>query len=232
MNVILLRHGQSLWNLENRFTGWYDIDLTPAGETEASLAGCALACWIQTSGSRIEVVFTSTLTRALRTAEITLNVMEERGIDLGYLRSRGKQPWQAHAALNERNYGDLSGLNKAEVTEIHGIEQVQRWRRAYAERPPGGESLADVVKRIRPWAETYLRVNKDANDYALIVAHGNSLRALLVIMGLYKETEIARIEIPTGRPFLISFDKAGDPCPWIELMTTQPDIEIAPSLPR
>jgi 2,3-bisphosphoglycerate-dependent phosphoglycerate mutase len=135
-DLILLRHGQSQWNLENRFTGWVDVALSPKGEAEARAAGEMLR------GRRIDKLYTSTLRRAIDTATLALEVA---GI--------GSLPTERDAALNERMYGDLQGLDKGEAAKQFGADQVHRWRRSYDERPPGGESLADTAARVLPYWE-------------------------------------------------------------------------------
>ncbi|HLK12486.1 MAG TPA: 2,3-diphosphoglycerate-dependent phosphoglycerate mutase [Candidatus Binatia bacterium] len=183
--LTLLRHGESQWNLENRFTGWIDVPLSARGEAEARAAGEKLR------GRRIDKVYTSVLARAIDTARLAL---ERAGMsDL---------PTERDAALNERMYGDLQGLDKAEAARRFGAEQVRLWRRSYDERPPGGESLADTAARVLPYWETHLLPELRAGHNLLVVAHGNSLRALVMHLDGLTPTEVLALEIPTGVPLL------------------------------
>jgi 2,3-bisphosphoglycerate-dependent phosphoglycerate mutase len=184
-DLILLRHGQSQWNLENRFTGWVDVPLSPRGEAEARTAGAKLR------GRRIDQVYTSVLRRAIETADLAL---AEAGI--------GPLPTERDAALNERMYGDLQGMNKAEATERFGAEQVKLWRRSYDVRPPGGESLADTAARVLPYWERRILPDVRAGKNVLIVAHGNSLRALVMHLDGLTREQVLALEIPTGAPLL------------------------------
>lgn len=195
-HLILLRHGQSQWNLENRFTGWVDIDLSPLGEEEARSAGRKLR------GVPIDKVYTSALTRAIRTATI---VLEEAG--------RADLPLIEDQALNERHYGDLQGLNKAETAEKYGAEQVHIWRRSFDVRPPGeeGESLEMTIARVIPYFERHILPDlRDGRD-VLVVAHGNSLRSLCYILDQHTRDSIMELNIPTGVPIIydVSVDDAG-----------------------
>ncbi len=188
--LILLRHGQSQWNLENRFTGFHDIDLSDLGRKEAEQAGVKL----KESGLDPDVVFTSTLQRAFHTAEIALNAA---GLEKTLIK---------HDDLRERDYGDLTGLNKDETKQKYGEEQVHIWRRSYDVQPPGGESLQDVVeKRVRPYYEAEIKKHLDAGETVMVAAHGNSLRALLIILGLETPETIAQCEIPTGSPLVVDY---------------------------
>ncbi len=196
--LILLRHGQSQWNLENRFTGWKDVPLTEKGKTEAKKAGEL----IKKHKIHIDIVFSSLLERANATAEIAIiqaklqNLLKNNSIIM--IRSN---------KLNERDYGDLVGLNKEETAEKFGKEQVHIWRRSYDTPPPNGESLKDVFERVSPYFEKKIKpyINKGAN--ILIAAHGNSLRAMMIQLGMYKPEEIANIELPTGSPLCINLDQ-------------------------
>lgn len=188
-NLILIRHGQSTWNLENRFTGLYDSPLTAQGESEARQGGEK----IKASGIIPEQVFTSTLERAWRTAEL---VLAAAGLNLPLIKSD---------ELRERDYGDLRGLNKTEAAQKFGAEQVHIWRRSYDIRPPGGESLEDVVMRVEPYYEKQMAPSLSRGQNVLIAAHGNSLRALLIILGLYTPENIAGMEIPNGEPLVVRF---------------------------
>lgn len=192
--LTLLRHGESQWNRENRFTGWVDVPLSPRGEDEARAAGEKLR------GRRIDHVFTSVLKRATDTARIAL---ETAGIH--------DVPTTRDAALNERMYGDLQGLDKAEAARKFGDEQVRQWRRSYDVRPPGGESLADTAARVLPYWETHIVPELRAGKNVLIVAHGNSLRALVMHLDGLSRDQVLKLEIPTGKPLVHEMAGAGTP---------------------
>jgi 2,3-bisphosphoglycerate-dependent phosphoglycerate mutase len=185
--LILLRHGQSQWNLENRFTGDEDIELTTAGEQEAKNAGSLLKSFT------IDIAFTSALKRAIHTLNI---VMAEIGRTV---------PEYNSPALNERNYGELQGLNKAETIEKYGAEKVLLWRRSFGTRPPGGESLKDTFDRVIPYYEKDIMPSLSEGKSVLIVAHGNSLRALMMHLEHLNETDIESVEIATGVPRIYEF---------------------------
>lgn len=218
--LVLLRHGESTWNSENRFTGWVDVDLSPQGEIEAREAGSLLSAERDSSGLDFDVVHTSVLTRAVRTADIALGVL-----------GRSYLPVRRHWRLNERHYGALQGLNKAEVAERHGAEQVAKWRRSYDVPPPpleadepGGvgtdaryrlvapsalpatECLADVVKRLLPYWEDAIALDLLEGRSVLVVAHGNSLRALLKHLEKVSDDDIVGVNIPTGVPRVYELD--------------------------
>jgi len=182
-NLVIVRHGQSQWNLENRFTGWKDVDITEKGKEEARLAGKLL------KGEIFDSAFTSTLKRALHTLSI---ILEESGME--------DLPITINAALNERSYGQLEGLNKAETAVKYGEDQVHLWRRSYDTAPPGGESLKDTAERVIAYftAQIVPLLQRDRN--VLIVAHGNSLRALVMYLEKLSPEEIVEVEIPTGIP--------------------------------
>lgn len=199
-HLVIMRHGQSQWNLENRFTGWEDVGLTPAGEEEARRAGVLLKDY------PLDAVFSSTLRRARRTVEIALDAATEAGADLSSVRDGDGWAITAHDDLRERDYGELVGLNKAETADKYGDEQVHLWRRGFEIRPPGGESLADVVERVRPYYETAIEPLVKQGKNVLVSAHGNSLRALLLILGEYSAEEIPGVELPTGRPLVFEFE--------------------------
>ena len=199
--LILLRHGQSKWNLENRFTGWHDVDLTPQGENEAMKAGLLIKDVI------LDRVYTSTLKRARRTAQIALEKAEISGANVNNIKQDGRWCLFEYEELRERDYGDLVGLNKAETAEKYGKEQVHLWRRGYEVRPPSGESLADVVNRVRPFFEDEIWPPVLSGKNILVAAHGNSLRAVLVIIGEYDQKDIPNIELPTGRPLVFELEK-------------------------
>ena len=196
-NLILLRHGQSQWNLENRFTGWEDVPLTEKGIQEAKIAGQIML----KNKIKIDLIFSSILQRANKTAELTINEMNlsEFWRDKELIMTRDK-------SLNERDYGDLVGLNKLETANKYGKEQVHIWRRSYNIAPPGGESLENVVERVKPYFEKSIAPEIKIGKNILIVAHGNSLRALMIQIGLYKAEEISNIELPTGKPFVIMYE--------------------------
>lgn len=188
--LTLVRHGESQWNLENRFTGWVDIDLSPKGECEAAAAGHVL------KGVPVDVLFTSVLKRAMRTAEIAC---AEAGIhDI---------PVHRDQALNERHYGDLQGLNKAETAEKFGAEQVHVWRRSYDVPPPNGESLKDTQARVAPYFESRIVPLLRDGKNVLVVAHGNSLRALVMFVEHLSPDEILKTEIATGVPITYELDE-------------------------
>ena len=195
--IILLRHGQSQWNLENKFTGWKNIPLTKKGELEAKKAGEL----IKKHKLHIDKVFSSILERANKTAEIALKEAE-----LINLWENNKLILTRDEKLNERDYGDLVGLNKLETAEKFGKEQVHIWRRSYDTPPPNGESLKDVVNRVSPYFKENIKPLLDQNKNILIVAHGNSLRALMIELGMYKTEEISSIELPTGSPLCINLE--------------------------
>lgn len=195
-NLILLRHGQSQWNLENRFTGWHDVDLTVDGEAEAKKAGSLI------KNITLDRVYTSTLKRARRTALMALDEAEIKGANVNKIKNNGTWELIESDALRERDYGDLVGLNKEETAKKYGSNQVHMWRRGYEVKPPGGESLADVVKRVRPFFEKKIWPNVVSGENILVAAHGNSLRAVLVIIGEYEAEDIPNIELPTGKPLV------------------------------
>jgi|TARA_B100001971_G_scaffold60421_1_gene55453 2,3-bisphosphoglycerate-dependent phosphoglycerate mutase len=196
-NLILLRHGQSQWNLENRFTGWEDVPLTEQGIAEAKVAGQLM----KKNKVHIDVIFSSVLQRATKTAELAIKEM-----NLEQFWSDGQLLMTKDQSLNERDYGDLVGLNKEETANKYGKEQVRRWRRSYNVSPPGGESLENVVTRVKPYFINFIEPKISEGQNVLIVAHGNSLRATMIQVGLYKAEEISKIEIPTGRPFVITYE--------------------------
>lgn len=185
--LALVRHGQSDWNLKNLFTGWRDVDLTELGVEEARRAGRLL----KESGLEFDVVFTSVLLRARRTLDLA---MEEMGSpDLPVLRD---------LALNERDYGDLTGLDKDEARQRWGEEQVHLWRRSYAVAPPGGESLKDTGARVWPYYLREILPRVLRGERTLVVAHGNSLRALMMVVEGLSPEEIVATELATGVPIV------------------------------
>ena len=196
--LILLRHGQSQWNLENRFTGWKNVLLTEKGEAEAKKAGEL----IKKHNIIINRVFSSVLERANRTAEIAIKQAE-----LNNLLENNKIIMTCSEKLNERDYGDLVGLNKQETADKFGKDQVHIWRRSYDTPPPNGESLKDVVERVSPYFRENIKPLLDKGENILIVAHGNSLRAMMIELEMYKPKQISSIELPTGSPLCINLNQ-------------------------
>ena len=194
--LVLLRHGQSQWNLENKFTGWTDVPLTKKGVNEAKNAGNL----IEKNNIKFDKIFSSVLERANKTAEIAIN---QTKFAESYLDN--KLVYEKNKNLNERDYGDLVGLNKKETAEKFGKEQVHIWRRSYDIPPPNGESLKDVVKRVSPYFEKEIQPLLNEGKNVLIVAHGNSLRAIMINVGLYEPKEISSIELPTGSPLCLDY---------------------------
>ena len=190
--LVLLRHGESQWNLENRFTGWVDVPLSPKGEQEARAAGQKLA------GIKFDQAYTSVLKRAIDTLAIVLEVIGQTGL-----------PIEKDKALNERMYGELQGLNKTETAQKYGEQQVKIWRRSYDVPPPGGESLKDTADRVLPYYEQHIRPQILAGKNILIAAHGNSLRALVMQLDKLSREAVLELNIPTGAPLLYEFDQDG-----------------------
>ncbi len=224
LDLVLLRHGQSTWNAENLFTGWVDVDLTPAGEAEARAGGELLAAEATASGLDLRILHTSVLTRAIRTAEIALAAA-----------GRSWLPVRRHWRLNERHYGDLQGKNKSEIKERFGAEQLLLWRRSYETPPPPlgddnrydvsddpryddldradiprTECLKDVVLRCTPYWESAivpdLRAAAVKGGAVLVAAHGNSIRALRKHLEHIADEDITEVEIPTGIPYRMKLD--------------------------
>ncbi len=195
--LVLLRHGQSQWNLENRFTGWKDVPLTEKGINEAKNAGYLL----KKNNIKIDKIFSSVLSRANKTAEIAIKAS---GIENLY--QNGTLIYEKDLRLNERDYGDLVGLNKAETADKFGKEQVHKWRRSYDTPPPNGESLQDVVDRVSPYFNEIIQPFILNKKNVLIAAHGNSLRAIMIKVGMYKPQEISSIELPTGSPLCLDYE--------------------------
>jgi 2,3-bisphosphoglycerate-dependent phosphoglycerate mutase len=212
-SLVLLRHGQSQWNLENRFTGWVDVDLTAEGEAQAAKGGAL----IKAAGLKIDRAYTSVLTRAIRTCALALAAAGQASVPV-------IEDWR----LNERHYGGLTGLDKAETAALHGEEQVRIWRRSYDTPPPplkpGGafdfasdpryagldipatESLKTTLHRVRPYWEHEIAPRLRAGDTVLVAAHGNSLRAIVKLLFAVPDDAIVGVEIPTGNPLLIALD--------------------------
>ena len=185
--LVLVRHGQSEWNLKNLFTGWRDVDLTEQGHKEAKEAGQKL----KARGLKFDIAFTSALTRAQKTCQHILDAVGQS--DLKTIRDQ---------ALNERDYGDLSGLNKDDARKKWGEEQVHVWRRSYDVAPPGGESLKDTAARVLPYYIQEILPRVLRGDNVIVVAHGNSLRALVMVLECLSPKEIVDREIATGVPLI------------------------------
>jgi 2,3-bisphosphoglycerate-dependent phosphoglycerate mutase len=185
--LVLVRHGQSDWNLKNLFTGWRDVDLTDKGVEEAKLAGQKL----KAQGLTFDVAFTSALKRAQRTLDLMLQEMGQTGVKV-----------VKDQALNERDYGDLSGLNKDDARKKWGEQQVHIWRRSYDVAPPGGESLRDTAARVLPYYITEILPRVLRGERVLVVAHGNSLRALAMVLDCHTTDSITKLNIDTGVPII------------------------------
>ena len=213
--LVLLRHGQSAWNLENRFTGWWDVNITEKGEAEARQAGRDLAA----RGYRFDIAYTSVLTRAIRTLNCALEEMGDLWLPV-------VKDWR----LNERHYGGLTGLDKAETAKKHGEEQVHVWRRSFDVPPPplapgspfdlaadrryaaipipDRESLKDTIIRVLPFWNTVIAPDLLAGKRVVVAAHGNSLRALVKHLDGFSDEAIMKVEIPTGQPLVYELDGA------------------------
>ena len=200
--LVLLRHGQSQWNLENRFTGWVDVELTEVGQHEAEDAGKKIAL----AGIHLDEAFTSVLKRAIDTLSICLRSAGQEGI-----------PTQFDQALNERHYGDLQGLNKDETVEKFGAEQVNLWRRSFDVQPPGGESLKDTAARTLPYFYDKILPSLKAGRNVVISAHGNSLRAIVMKLDSLDQEQILALNIPNGVPIVYDIDSEGNPINKTEL---------------
>ena len=196
--LVLLRHGQSQWNLENKFTGWQDVPLTEQGINEARNAGKL----IKKNKIKFDKIFSSVLERANHTAKIAVKEAEMHDFF-----ENDNLIYTTNQSLNERDYGDLVGLNKAETAEKFGKEQVHIWRRSYDTPPPNGESLKDVVQRVSPYFTNHIKPLILNQKNILIVAHGNSLRAIMIEVGLHKPADISSIELPTGSPFCLVYEE-------------------------
>lgn len=187
--LVIFRHGQSVWNLENKFTGWVDVELTEKGREEARLAGEKL------KGFHFDIGYASDLKRAQNTLTIALEQCGQQSIPTVY-----------DKALNERMYGDLQGLNKADTAEKFGDEQVKIWRRSYDIAPPNGESLKDTAARVIPYFESEIIPKLKEGKNIVIAAHGNSLRALIMYLEKMTPEQILEFEIGTGKPRLYELD--------------------------
>ncbi len=188
--LVIFRHGQSVWNLENKFTGWVDVELTPKGTEEARLAGLKL------TGYQFDYAYASDLKRAQNTLSIALQSSNHTPITPIYNR-----------ALNERMYGDLQGLDKTDTAKKYGEEQVKIWRRSFDIAPPNGESLKDTAARVIPYFETEIVPKLKAGKNVVIAAHGNSLRALIMHLENLSPQQILEFEIGTAQPRLYELDE-------------------------
>ncbi|MGC8594181.1 MAG: 2,3-bisphosphoglycerate-dependent phosphoglycerate mutase [Candidatus Kryptoniota bacterium] len=186
--LVLLRHGESQWNLENRFTGWIDVPLSDRGLKEAESAGEKLKSY------KFDQGYCSKLKRAIDTLKIVLEKIGQLNLPVEY-----------DTALNERHYGDLQGLNKAETAKKFGDEQVKIWRRSYDVAPPNGESLADTAARVLPYWKFKIFPDIKAGKNVLVVAHGNSLRSLVMYLDNLTKDQVLELNIPTGVPLVYSF---------------------------
>jgi 2,3-bisphosphoglycerate-dependent phosphoglycerate mutase len=191
--LVLVRHGQSQWNLENRFTGWVDVPITPLGAEEAHRAGKEL------KGIHFDLAFTSALKRAQQTLDIILGEIGQPGL-----------PTEKDQALNERHYGDLQGLNKAETAKKYGDAQVHTWRRSYDVKPPNGESLKDTAARTLPYFEKKILPAAASGKNVLVSAHGNSLRAIVMALDKLTPEQILKVEIATGVPLVYEIGPKGE----------------------
>lgn len=189
--LVLIRHGQSLWNLENRFTGWVDVPLTAQGEAEARSAAAKLKEW------SFDVAYTSALTRAQRTLQI---ILETNG---------WKTPVIRDQALNERHYGDLQGMNKDEMRKQFGEEQVKIWRRSYDIPPPNGEALKNTAERTLPFFERCIMGDIRQRKNVLVVAHGNSNRSIVMKLDNLTGEEVIQLELATGVPLVYDLSESG-----------------------
>lgn len=220
--LILIRHGQSLWNALNKFTGWVDVPLSERGRAEATIASCRL------SDYRVNVCFTSKLIRAIETAMICLTERDDIcGGKIPIIKhEQSEQVWHGwssydgnpdeelpiftNEALNERFYGDLQGLNKSDTAEKYGSEQVYEWRRSYSVRPPGGESLEDTQKRVNAYFRSRILPHLLQGDNVLITAHGNSLRSIMMMLDRLSPSEVTALELATGIPIAYELDISGE----------------------
>jgi 2,3-bisphosphoglycerate-dependent phosphoglycerate mutase len=220
--LILIRHGQSTWNAANRFSGWVDVPLNKRGRVEATLAAYKLKDY------KVDVCFTSLLVRAIETAVICLTENEEicngkspvikhnsdepqwHGWDKYDGKASDELPIFTSMALDERFYGDLQGLNKAETAEKLGKELVHQWRRSFSVRPPGGESLEDTMNRTLPFFKERILTHLKQGDTTLIAAHGNSLRSIIMELDKLEPKEVPNLELATGQPIVYDVDEQGN----------------------
>src|SRR6266571_943889 len=192
--LVLVRHGQSEWNLKNLFTGWKDPDLTEKGVAEAIDAGRKL----KAQGLSFDIAFTSVLLRAQHTLDLLLTELAQTGL-----------PVKKHLALNERDYGDLAGLNKDDARAKWGEEQVLVWRRSYDVPPPGGESLKDTAARTLPYYDAHIAPAVETGETVLVAAHGNSLRSIVMAIEKLTPEQILKRELATGEPVVYRIGKSG-----------------------
>lgn len=192
--LVLVRHGESEWNKLNLFTGWRDVDLSETGVEEARRAGRIL----KAEGLRFDIAFTSALKRAQRTLDLMLEELGQTGLET-----------IKDQALNERDYGDLAGLNKDDARKRWGEEQVHLWRRSYDIAPPGGESLKDTAARVLPYYESRIWPEVQAGKNVLVAAHGNSLRALVMKLDQLSREEVLKLNLATGAPMLYRLNADG-----------------------
>lgn len=214
VTMVLVRHGQSQWNLENRFTGWVDVPLSAKGRQEATSAGKKL------KDMHFDVVYVSHLMRAIQTLHYILLELSDNRTPIVYHEEQRIHHWEHYSGdrdkeipvyqsvdLAERYYGDLQGLNKAETMKKYGDEQVHLWRRSYDVNPPKGESLKDTCERTIPYYQRNVVPELQQGKNVLIVAHGNSLRSITKFVENISDNEIPTVEIPTGVPIVYTFDK-------------------------
>jgi len=190
--LVLLRHGQSQWNLENKFTGWVDVELSPQGEDEAKAAGEKI------KGTQFDQAYTSLLKRANNTLTLALEVAGQSDISI----TRAEE-------LNERHYGDLQGLDKAETAKKYGDDQVKIWRRSYDIPPPNGESLKDTKARTLPYFDEHILPKVKEGKNIIVAAHGNSLRSIVMELDNLTKEEVLELNIPTGVPLEYDIDSDG-----------------------
>jgi len=190
--LVLVRHGQSLWNLEDRFTGWVDVPLTDKGREEARNAGKRL------KDIRFDVAYTSVLSRAQETLDLILGVLRQR------------PPVIRDQALNERHYGDLQGLNKKKTAERYGADQVKLWRRSYDVPPPNGEALKNTAERTLPFFERAILGDLQLGKSVLVVAHGNSNRAIVMKLDQLSKEQVIDLELATGMPLVYEIGERGE----------------------
>ncbi len=223
--LILIRHGQSLWNAANRFTGWVDVPLSERGRAEAMVAACKLEDFLQTSA--VQVCFTSKLIRSIETAIICLTEGDRlRGGRVPILKHAADDPdwhgWDQYegdpdaelpiypsVALDERYYGQLQGLDKAKTAARFGADQVQTWRRSFSVRPPGGESLEDTMQRTVPFFRDRILTHLKQGDNVLVAAHGNSLRSMVMYLDDLQPEEVPQLALKTGVPLVYTLDQGG-----------------------
>ncbi len=192
-SLVLVRHGQSQWNLENKFTGWVDVDLTPKGESEAKAAGQKL------KGFKFDKAYTSDLKRAQRTLQIILGEIGQSNLTV-----------VKDKALNERHYGDLQGLDKAETAKKYGDKQVHIWRRSYDIAPPNGESLKDTAARTLPYFNNTIVPELKSGKNIIIAAHGNSLRSIVMEIEKLTKEQVLELNLDTGVPVFYETDAKGN----------------------